>query len=616
VTRPGRPFALGALLLASLVPAGAHAATPLTQAGPLGRVRLAGPWVVRSDHGDTGIARGWPSGSFGGRSVSVPFATNAAPRRLTGRAAVAAYAGTIAWYRTRFEIPRAGDYALDFQSVNHRAAVWLDGRLLGRHVGEFQPFAATFRATAGVHELVVRTDYSNIEGQKRTGWHRTWFNYGGITREVTLRPLGRSDIATPTLTTRITRGGDALVDVTAQLHNRGGARTIRLQGALVHAAQRVTIPFPAARLAAGATRTIRARVRVAQPALWSPADPARYRLDLAVAGESGWSGETGLRQLTWHGRRMFLNGRRLLLHGASLQEDAYGHGDALTAADMDGIVARLRAVGANATRAQHPLTPALLERLDAAGILVWQELGPNDAPGAWATNTTALRRASRARVRESFYQLQLHPSIIVWSLANEVADDGHPGGQAQFISNVARELHRRDPGRMVGVDVWGTHVPTSDRGLRLYRDLDIVGLTNYAGWYDHVHARGATLRRRIAAAVGTFARAFPDKVLLVSEFGAEANGANASGAPGGYAFQARLLRDHIAVYRADARLAGMLVWALSDFALPPTFGGGSIRREAPRIRLVVGLNQKGLFDYRGAPKPAAAVVRRLFAGLP
>jgi len=324
VTRPGRPFALGALLLASLVPAGAHAATPLTQAGPLGRVRLAGPWVVRSDHGDTGIARGWPSGSFGGRSVSVPFATNAAPRRLTGRAAVAAYAGTIAWYRTRFEIPRAGDYALDFQSVNHRAAVWLDGRLLGRHVGEFQPFAATFRATAGVHELVVRTDYSNIEGQKRTGWHRTWFNYGGITREVTLRPLGRSDIATPTLTTRITRGGDALVDVTAQLHNRGGARTIRLQGALVHAAQRVTIPFPAARLAAGATRTIRARVRVAQPALWSPADPARYRLDLAVAGESGWSGETGLRQLTWHGRRMFLNGRRLLLHGACCRRTPTG----------------------------------------------------------------------------------------------------------------------------------------------------------------------------------------------------------------------------------------------------------------------------------------------------
>ena len=50
----------------------------------------------------------------------------------------------------------------------------------------------------------------------------------------------------------------------------------------------------------------------------------------------------------------------------------------------------------------------------------------------------------------------------------------------------------------------------------------------------------------------------------------------------------------------------MLIWNLSDFALTPTFAGGSIVRRVKGIRLVRGLNQKGLFDYAGRAKPSAA----------
>jgi hypothetical protein len=49
----------------------------------------------------------------------------------------------------------------------------------------------------------------------------------------------------------------------------------------------------------------------------------------------------------------------------------------------------------------------------------------------------------------------------------------------------------------------------------------------------------------------------------------------------------------------------MLIWNLSDFALTPTFGGGSIVQRVKGIRLLGGLNQKGLFDYEGRAKPAA-----------
>ncbi len=592
---------------------------PFTFSGPSGRVQIQGPWVLRSDHADTGIQRGWGRGGFIGSTVTVPFATNANPRLLQSPRSITQYEGTIAWYRTRFSVPRAGNYAIDFQSVNHRATVWLDGHRLGvSHEGEFQPFAKEFHAAAaGSHLLVVRADYSGIEHQKATGWHRTWFNFGGINREVTVRPVGASDIADPTLTTTLERpSGDALVSVAVKLRNTGPERFLRPVGTLTHGAQVVPVAFGRVHMLSGATRVVRASVRVAAPALWSPDSPSLYDLEVQVPGEAGWSGRTGLRELTWHGRKIFVNGRRILLHGASLHEDAYGRGDALTPAEMNTLVAELKAVGANMTRSHHPLAPALLERLDAAGIMVWQEIGPNDSPGGWKLRTPELRRQGRERVRQSFLQLQLHPSIIAWSLGNEIANAGHDFGQPQFVSNAARELHRRDPGRMVGVDIWGTHVPATDRGLLVYRDLDIVGLTNYDGWYDHGSSRGVALRTIVRSSVDAFARAFPDKIIMVTEFGAEANGENAASAAGGYLFQARLLRAHVTVYRSDPRVAGMLIWILRDFAVPPTFAGGSVRHQFPDISLVRGINQKGLFDYRGNAKPAMAVVGRLFRTIP
>ncbi len=108
-------------------------------------------------------------------------------------------------------------------------------------------------------------------------------------------------------------------------------------------------------------------------------------------------------------------------------------------------------------------------------------------------------------------------------------------------------------------------------------------------------------------------RAFAGKVLVISEFGAESNTLNQAGSPGSYAFQARLLAQHIAVYAADPRLTAMFVWVLRDYPLTPTFEGGSIHGVLPHLHLIEGINQKGLFTYAGGAKPAASEVARLFS---
>jgi len=159
--------------------------------------------------------------------------------------------------------------------------------------------------------------------------------------------------------------------------------------------------------------------------------------------------------------------------------------------------------------------------------------------------------------------------------------------------------------------VWGTHLPAAAGPM--YRHVDAIGATDYTGWYADLYAPPASVDAGIATWLRRLRAAFPGKVLAVTEFGAEANRLNAADAPGGMRFQSELLARHIRAYRARPWLNGMLVWNIQDFALSPDFAGGSIRREAPHIALVRGLNQKGLFTYDGRPKPAAAVVRRLYA---
>jgi Glycosyl hydrolases family 2, TIM barrel domain/Glycosyl hydrolases family 2 len=382
----------------------------------------------------------------------------------------------------------------------------------------------------------------------------------------------------------------------------------------VHGSQSIRLSFPAQTLAQGQLATASTTVTVTEPALWSPASPSLYALSLAVGNESAFSARVGLRQLSWNGGRVYLNGQHLLLHGASIQEDARGHGDALTPGDQNTLVNELRAIGANAVRSQHPLDPAMLERLDAAGILVWQGVGPVEGAGNWYSSTPRLLAEAEQQARTAVFAAELHPSIVAWNLVDEVAENGRDSAEVQYVQTLTHWLHAQDRTRMVAVDVWGDHPPVHAGSL--YSGVDAIAETDYTGWYDQpgdtLAQQSAMMRSRLAA----MRRTFPGKVLVISEFGAESNTLNPPGSPGSYGFQSRLLANHIAVYERDPQLSGMLIWDLRDYPLTPTFAGGSIHNVLPKLRLIEGINQKGLFTYSQSPKPAVGVVARLFKGLP
>jgi hypothetical protein len=611
------PLALALACLALAATAAAAYAPPsqlLLFEGPGGRTALT-RWTLRGDPSDRGAALGWQRGGFTGRTVSVPNVVDAA--HYSGHAGALNYEGSVAWYRTTFKASTAGVYALSFQSANFQASAWVDGHALGSHRGSYLPFELRASLAAGMHAVVVRVDWRNPGAQSREGFHRTWFNWGGLNGEVDVRPVGESELSNPTIQTTLAGGHDpaavASVKVSVRVRNHGPARTIVPAGSLVDGSQTIPLSFSAVTLAHGQSATATAIANVTQPALWSPTHPNLYQLSVAVGAESSYSARIGLRELAWQSGRVYLNGEQLKLHGASVQEDARGHGDALTPGDEAAIVSELQAIGANVARAQHPLDPALLERLDAAGILVWQGIGPVEGAGNWYSSTPRLNAQAERQARTTVLAAELHPSIFAWNLVNEVSGNGHDNAEIQYVRRTSRWLHTHDPTRMVAVDVWGDHPP--QRAGALYSEVDAIAETDYSGWYDSPHDTPAQLRAEMRSRLAAMERTFAGKVLVVSEFGAESNTRNPAGSAGSYAFQSRLLATHIAVYAADPKVSAMLVWLLRDYPLTPTFNGGSIHHVLPRLKLIEGLNQKGLFTYGGQAKPAVKTVARLFGAL-
>ncbi len=586
-----------------------HGGAPTIYAGPGDRAQLDGLWRYRGDADDNGMAKGYQAGNFGGELVRVPYVPDAT--HISGERGVRVFRGTVGWYRTKLEVPADGIYAVRFESVNHKAQVFIDGKRVGAHTGEYLPFEVqTFLRAGARHTLVVRADWRGPAAMKRDGWHRLWFNFGGINRGVSIRKIGPSELRHPMLRTRLS-GGVAAVNLSVHVHNNGDPRPLAAKGTLSRGDRKIQFDFPAKPVAKEGTEVLESSVRIENPELWSPSAPNMWELELEIPGEATYRARVGLREVRTDGSRLLLNGAPIRMRGASIHEDVFGRGDALRPADQDRVVEQLKTIDANATRTQHPLDPGLLERLDAAGIMVWQGIGPTDAPGAWTSRGERRLKVAKDRVRTTFRQDQLHPSIITWNLANEVAGNGHDGGQVPYIDSMAEELHNVDPSRPVALDIWGAHPPR--KTSRIYKHIDMIGWTNYIGWYEATHAPASELRKLIRTRLSKLRKVFPDKVIAVTEFGAEANGRNKTTSPGGYAFQSHLLDLHLQTYGAIPNLAGALVWNLRDFAVAPTFYGGSIKTMVPGIKLVRGLNQKGLFDVRYKAKPAVKVVSSRFA---
>jgi Glycosyl hydrolases family 2, TIM barrel domain len=250
-------------------------------------------------------------------------------------------------------------------------------------------------------------------------------------------------------------------------------------------------------------------------------------------------------------------------------------------------------------RVHYPMSPYLMELADREGLLIWSEIP------VYSVETPVLARPS---VRERAVRLlgdnitanQNHPSVFVWSIANELSSKPGPS-QGRYIKEAADLAHRMDPSRPVA-QVMAAN--PNGQCEPEYAPLDVMGFNEYFGWYPGV-AGSAFDRRNLSPYLDHIHACYRNKALLVTEFGAEANRDGPAEEKGTYAFQQDFVNYHLSVFATKPWLNGALYWTLNEFWVRPQWEGGNPRPASP-------LHQKALINYDGTPKPAFADAQRWY----
>lgn len=578
--------------------------------GQSGRYLLGGTWLYRADASNVGLAQGWwrnVASTDGWSTTTIPNAYNA------GDLSQASMNGYVGWYRRDFTVP-AGAFAryvpkasrhwiIRFESVNYRATVWLNGREIGSHAGAYVPWELDLTGLrTGVNRLIVRVDNRRTAADLPPGPGGQWWNYGGILREVYLRAVQTADLQQLQIQTlhRCLKCDADIVEQVLVRNVTGSRQKVALRGTY----GRGRLSFGSATIAPHATWTAKASVEVAHPSLWAPGHPKLYSATLTLSDSRGRSlggyfTYSGIRTITVNGGRLELNGRLLNLRGVNLHEQTLQTGAAMTPAQDAQLISWVRELGATVIRAHYPVGPEMEEMADRDGILIWSEVPVYQVQSQFLDQPGWLAQA-HAMLEDNILSNQNHPSILLWSIGNELPSPATPA-EARYIAGAAALAKRLDPTRPVGMAV------SNWPGLgcqAAYAPLDVIGDNEYFGWFD-AGGGGDDDRDALGPFLDTVRACYPTKAIMITEFGFDANRDGPVDERGTYEFQSDSVAFHLGVFATKPWLSGAMYFALQDYVAFPTYSGGDPRPDPP-------FNQKGLVDFAGNPKPGFPVVSQIY----
>ncbi|MGA3179589.1 MAG: beta-galactosidase GalA [Verrucomicrobiota bacterium] len=353
---------------------------------------------------------------------------------------------SVGWYRRSFPLPAEDKDKrlwLELDGAFRDCRIFLNGYLIGHFESGYNTFRYDITDVAnygGRNVLAVRVDASQTEG---------WFYEGaGIYRHVWLiktSPLAIAEDGTfvyAQFPNNLPQG-PATIQIETQIRNsqnKSADATVQCR-ILDPDGKEVASTAQTAAFGAFSLQTLMQSAQAAAPRLWSPETPRLYKLVTTVTcgGVTVDRTETefGIRTLVFDADKGFLlNGQPYEIKGTCNHQDHAGVGAALPDALQYYRIARLKEMGGNAVRTAHnPPTAELLEACDRLGMLVMDE---NRLLGSDSRNLGRLERLVR-RDRN-------HPSIFIWSLANEETEEA--SATAGRITTTMQELvHRLDPAR-------------------------------------------------------------------------------------------------------------------------------------------------------------------------
>ncbi|HSN42755.1 MAG TPA: beta-glucuronidase [Propionibacteriaceae bacterium] len=573
------------------------------------RKNLSGLWAFRLDTEGVGAAANWQSDRLPeARQMAVPASFN---DLMTDRA-TREFFGDI-WYQTDVRVPRgwAGQrIGVHLESATHQGTVFVNDTEVVSHQGGYLPFEADITdlvEPGGEFRLTVRVNNTltfqtippgvtedSLSGPKLRYWH-DFFNYAGLHRDVwlTARPTSH------------------LTDVTVVTDIEGTAGVVTYSTTSVGDLATLVIVRDADGREVASVTGAEGTFEIADAHLWAPGDGYLYDAEFQlVDGDTvvdSYHQSFGVRTVTIDGTKLLVNGKPVYLTGFGMHEDhvtvGKQHIDSMMIRDFEC----LRWIGANSFRTSHyPYSERVMDYADSQGILVIDEtpaVGLNMGLGGGImgaqgyqtyspdTINDATQEVHAQVIRDLIARDKNHPSVIIWSIANEPESETEAGEEYfRPLFDVAREA---DATRPVGF----VNVMLAPHGkCRVSQFADLIMLNRYYGWYvfndDLVGAEAAFT----AELEGWSTEGKP---IIITEYGADTYPGlhQLPGQPWSEEYQVDYLdAQHRAFDSCDA-VVGEQMWNFADFATT----AGIMR---------VGGNKKGAFTRDRQPKAAAHLLRR------
>lgn len=417
----------------------------------------------------------------------------------------------IGWYRRTFEAPkswRKQSVWLEFDGAYMNAEVWLNGTKLASHAYGYTPFRVELGSALAYgkeNTLAVRIDNSKQPNSR-------WYPGSGIYRHVWLVVADPLHIAPNGLNVVVKRLNDvAVLRVEANIENRTEfTQTVTVRSEVLdERGKTVGESESTGFAAAGADLQVSREIIVAQPKPWSPENPVLYQLRTFVQSEAGDrdNSETtfGIRTVRVTPERgLELNGVPVKLVGGNAHHD---HGP-LGAASFDRAEERkvqlLKAAGFNAVRTSHnPPAPAFLDACDRLGLLVLDE-----AFDGWVKKKseydygTVFEQDWRDDVDAQVRRDRHHPSVVLWSVGNEVYERADPDGE-RIARMLTERIRQFDTTRPIAAGLNGLG-PKNE-----WTQLDpIFGALDVAG-YNYELQRAAADHARVPGRVIVSTESYP-----------------------------------------------------------------------------------------------------------
>ncbi len=523
------------------------------------------------------------------------------------------YMGKV-WYERQTFVPaswKAERVFLRVGSANYLAKVWVNGQAVGMHEGGHLPFAFDVsgvlrygqenRITIEVeNELRAdRVPLGNVKASRRNFPHTNYdfFPFGGLHRKVLLYTVPQKS-SLRDVTVRTALDGTMTVEVEKTGTAQRGCVSLKGQdGKVTSKAFRFS----------GNTATV--TVKIPHVQLWSPESPYLYEttVELKDGGKTvdAYRCQTGVRTIAVEGNQLLLNGRPIKLRGFGKHEGfpVFGRAFAQPVAVKDFEL--MRWTGANSFRTSHyPYDESVYEMADRLGFLIIDE---TPAVGLFfydeQENIDRRRIVCDQYLREMITRDKNHPSVIIWSVANEPSYQGMGGanydGKEQqgndreneqairFLGGLVKAARAMDPTRPA------TFVGVSGGPASWLACCDLICINRYYGWYTNPGDMSTAIKvldDELERLYGLY-----HKPIMLTEFGADA----IPGEHSEYAvmfseeFQCDFITDYLNLANTKEYMVGMHIWNLADF----TTGQAMFR--------VAAKNFKGVFTQDRKPKMAA-----------